>query len=110
MELDKVLNSARDVITVKRVYAEPYEKDGITVIPAAAVRGGAGGGTGHDQKGQEGQGGGFGVAGKPAGAYVIKDGRVTWRPAVDPNRVIMTLGLVAVAYLLRRPRKIRARR
>jgi len=110
MELDKVLNSARDTITVKRVYAEPYEKDGITVIPAAAVRGGAGGGTGHDQKGQEGQGGGFGVAGKPAGAYVIKDGRVTWRPAVDPNRVIMTLGLVAVAYLLRRPRKIRARR
>jgi uncharacterized spore protein YtfJ len=110
MELDKVLNSARDAITVKRVYAEPYEKDGITVIPAAAVRGGAGGGTGHDQKGQEGQGGGFGVAGKPAGAYVIKDGRVTWRPAVDPNRVIMTLGLVAVAYLLRRPRKIRARR
>ena len=110
MELDKVLNSARDAITVKRVYAEPYEKDGITVIPAAAVRGGAGGGTGHDQKGQEGQGGGFGVAGKPAGAYVIKDGRVTWRPAVDPNRVIMTLGCVAVAYLLRRPRKIRARR
>ena len=110
MELDKVLDSARDAITVKRVYAEPYEKDGITVIPAAAVRGGAGGGTGHDQKGQEGQGGGFGVAGKPAGAYVIKDGRVTWRPAVDPNRVIMTLGLVAVAYLLRRPRKIRARR
>lgn len=110
MELDKVLNSARDAITVKRVYAEPYEKDGITVIPAAAVRGGAGGGTGHDQKGQEGQGGGFGVAGKPAGAYVIKDGRVTWRPAVDPNRVIMTLGLVAVAYLLRRPRKIRTRR
>ena len=40
MELDKVLNSARDAITVKRVYAEPYEKDGITVIPAAAVRGG----------------------------------------------------------------------
>ena len=110
MELDKVLNSARDTITVKRVYAEPYEKDGITVIPAAAVRGGAGGGTGHDQKGQEGQGGGFGVAGKPAGAYVIKDGRVSWRPAVDPNRVIMTLGLVAVAYLLRRPRRIRARR
>jgi len=110
MELDKVLNSARDAITVKRVYAEPYEKDGITVIPAAAVRGGVGGGTGHDQKGQEGQGGGFGVAGKPAGAYVIKDGRVTWRPAVDPNRVIMTLGLVAVAYLLRRPRRIRARR
>jgi len=47
MKLDDVLNSARGTFTVKRVYGEPYEKDGLTVIPAAAVRGGAGGGTGQ---------------------------------------------------------------
>jgi uncharacterized spore protein YtfJ len=110
MKIEEVMHTARDAITVKRVYAEPFDKDGITLIPAAAVRGGAGGGTGHDQKGQEGQGGGFGVTAKPAGAYVIKDGKVTWRPAVDPNRVIMTVGLVIVAYLLSRPRQIRLRR
>jgi uncharacterized spore protein YtfJ len=110
MKIEEVMHTARDAITVKRVYAEPFDKDGITLIPAAAVRGGAGGGTGHDQKGQEGQGGGFGVTAKPAGAYVIKDGKVTWRPAVDPNRVIMTVGLVIVAYLLSRPRRIRLRR
>lgn len=109
MKVNEVLSTAKDAITVKRVYAEPYEKDGLTVIPAAVVGGGAGGGAGHDDKGQEGEGGGFGVGGRPAGAYVIKDGQVSWRPAVDPNRIVAIVGLVAVAYLLSRPRMVRAR-
>ncbi|MGH3331481.1 MAG: spore germination protein GerW family protein, partial [Nocardioidaceae bacterium] len=100
MKVTEVLSSARDAITVKRVYGDPYEKDGLTMIPAAAVGGGAGGGTGHDEKGQQGEGGGFGMTGRPAGAYVIKDGQVSWRPAVDPNRIIAVLGFVIVAYLL----------
>ena len=109
MKVDEALTSARDAITVKRVFAEPYEKDGLTVIPAAIVSGGGGAGTGRDEKGQEGEGGGFGVTGRPAGAYVIADGKVTWRPAVDPNRMFATIGLVLVAYLLSRPRVARAR-
>jgi uncharacterized spore protein YtfJ len=91
------------------VYAEPYEKDGLTVIPAAEVRGGAGGGSGQDDKGQEGGGGGFGVSGRPAGAFVIKDGQVTWRPSVDPNRIVVMVGMAVIAYLLSRPRMARAR-
>ena len=79
---------ARDAITVSRVYGEPYEKDGLTVIPAARVSGGGGGGSGKDEKGGDGSGGGFGVSGRPAGAYVIRNGDVTWRPAVDPNRIV----------------------
>jgi uncharacterized spore protein YtfJ len=109
MRVTEVFSAARDAITVKRVYAEPYEKDGLTVIPAAVVGGGAGGGTGHDDKGQEGEGGGFGMSGRPAGAYVIKDGQVDWRPAIDPNRIIGIVGLVVIAYLLSRPRMVRAR-
>lgn len=109
MQVTEVFSAARDAITVKRVYAEPYEKDGLTVIPAAIVGGGAGGGSGHDQKGQENQGGGFGMSGRPAGAYVIRDGQVDWRPAVDPNRIIAMFGLAVVAYLLTRPRMVRAR-
>ena len=109
MKVTDVVNSAKDAITVKRVYADPYERDGLTVIPAAAVTGGGGGGTGHDEKGQEGEGGGFGVSGRPAGAYVIKGDHVSWRPAVDPNRIITVVGLVAIAYLLSRPRLVRAR-
>jgi uncharacterized spore protein YtfJ len=109
MKVIEVLSTARDAITVKRVYAEPYEKDGLTVIPAAVVSGGGGGGTGHDDKGQQGEGGGFAVSGRPAGAYVVKDGQVSWRPAVDPNRIVVMAGLVVVAYLLSRPRMVRAR-
>lgn len=109
MKLTEVLGTAKDTITVKRVYAEPYEKDGLTVIPAATVGGGGGAGTGHDEKGQEAEGGGFGMSGRPAGAYVIKDGQVTWRPAVDPNRIVAVIGVVVVAYLLTRPRIVRAR-
>jgi uncharacterized spore protein YtfJ len=109
MKIDELLNQAKDTLTVKRVYAPPFEKNGLTVIPAAAVRGGAGGGTGHDEKGQEGEGGGFGMQVRPAGAYLIKDGQLTWRPAVDPNRIIAVLGAVIVAYLFTRPRMTRAR-
>lgn len=109
MNVTEVLSAAKDAITVKRVYAEPYEKDGLTVIPAAVVGGGAGGGTGQDDKGQEGGGGGFGMSGRPAGAFVIKDGQVDWRPAIDPNRIVVMVGLVAIAYLLSRPRMARAR-
>jgi uncharacterized spore protein YtfJ len=109
MKVSEFVTTAKDAITVKRVYAEPYEKDGLTVIPAAVVGGGAGGGSGHDEKGQEGEGGGFGVSGRPAGAYVIKDGQVSWRPAVDPNRIVSAVAMVLVAYLLSRPRMVRAR-
>lgn len=109
MRIDELLSEAKDAITVKRVYAEPYEKDGLTVIPAARVAGGGGGGSGSDKNGQEGEGGGFGVGARPAGAYVIKDGNVTWRPAVDPNKVVAVAGAVVIVYLLTRPRLVRAR-
>ena len=109
MDVTEVLEKARDAITVSRVYGEPYEKDGITVIPAARVSGGGGGGSGKDDKGGDGSGGGFAVSGRPAGAYVIRHGDVTWRPAVDPNRILAVLGLVLGAWLVSRPRVIRAR-
>src|SRR6478752_6102098 len=68
MKLDELLSKANDTITVRRVYGEPYEKDGLTVIPAAVVTGGGGGGSGHDEKGESGEGAGFGMAGRAAGA------------------------------------------
>jgi uncharacterized spore protein YtfJ len=109
MKLDELLGQTRDSITVRRVFAEPYEKDGITIIAAAAVAGAGGGGTGKDPKGQEGEGGGFGLAGRPAGAYVIKNGQVTWRPAVDVNRIVPVIGAVLIAWLVTRVRVKRMR-
>ena len=105
MKVTEALSAANDAITVKRVFAEPYEKDGMTVIPAAAVAGGAGGGSGTDPQGQQGEGGGFGANARPVGAYVIKDGQLHWRPAIDANRIITMVGLMVIAYLLRRPRR-----
>jgi hypothetical protein len=109
MKVSDATATARDAITVKRVYADPYEKNGLTVIPAAIIGGGAGGGAGRDEKGQEGEGSGFGVTGRPAGAFVIEGNRVTWRRAVDPNRIILTTALVVMVYLLSRPRLARVR-
>jgi uncharacterized spore protein YtfJ len=91
--VDEMLKGARDAITVRRVYGAPVEKDGVTVIPAATVRGGGGGGGDAERNG----GAGFGLTASPVGAYVIKDGEVSWKPAVDPNR--MTLGWQIVAGL-----------
>ena len=60
MKAAELATTVRDAITITRVFAEPYEKDGVTVIAAATVVGGAGGGGGHDEHGQEGEGGGLG--------------------------------------------------
>jgi uncharacterized spore protein YtfJ len=101
MEAQEVLAQARDSMTVKRVYGEPYEKDGVTVIPAARVQGGAGAGGGEDPQGQgRGSGSGFGVTARPVGAFVIREGELSWRPAVDVNRVILGGQAVLIVALL----------
>lgn len=106
MKAEEAIQRATDSLKVERVFGAPYEKDGVTVIPAAIVIGGGGGGNGTDPKGQQGEGGGFGLISRPAGAYVIKDGRVSWRPAIDPARMAM-VGVVAVALLVRSRRRLK---
>ncbi len=62
MNVDEALAQARDAMTVKRVFSEPYEKNGVTVIMAAGISGGAGAGGGEAPGGQgQGSGGGFGL-------------------------------------------------
>ena len=98
MNVQDLLAQARDTITVKRVFGDPYEKDGMTIIPAAAVAGGAGGGQGPVAS--TGTGGGFGVSARPVGVYVIQEGQVRWEPAFDLNRVIRGGQIVLVIMLL----------
>lgn len=93
--LDTV-NQTRDSITVRRVYGEPYQEDGVTIIPAAHVIGGGGGG--GDTLGNGGTG--FGLSARPAGAWVIKDGDARWRPALDLNRVIFMGQLAGIVLFL----------
>jgi uncharacterized spore protein YtfJ len=87
-------------LSVNRVFGEPFERDGVTVIPVASITGGGGGG--GDNSAEGGSGGGFGMLAKPAGVYVIRGTDVSWQPAFDLNRVIVggqLLGLVALLTL-----------
>ena len=104
MDPSELLDQARDALTVKRVFGEPYERDGVTVIPAASIRGGAGGGRGEgnapDGAGSgSGSGGGFGLVAKPAGVYVIDGKDVRWQPAINVNQIILGGQIVAIVLL-----------
>ena len=106
MDVNELMQQTRDALTVARLYGEPVERDGVTVIPAATVIGGGGGGAGDDPKGDDaaaagprsGGGMGFGLIAWASGAFEIREGRVTWRPAVDVTRVV--LAVVGVALVL----------
>jgi uncharacterized spore protein YtfJ len=105
MDILEAVAKAQDAITVNRVYGEPYERDGVTFIAAAEIRGGGGGGGGSDAgKESTGSGGGYGVNARPVGAYVIEQGRVRWEPAVDVTGIAVRAMVTALglAFLLRR--------
>jgi uncharacterized spore protein YtfJ len=101
-----------DALTVRRVYGEPYEKNGVTVIPAAMVLGGGGGGGGESPDGPHGPGsgfgGGYGLIARPVGAYVIRNGEVTWVPSFDVN-LVAVIALLIIRSLLRAHRRERRR-
>lgn len=100
MDVNQELERARAAISAERVYGKPVEKDGVTVIPAAKVAGGAGAGGGVEaDSGDSGGGGGFGVSARPAGALIIEpDGKVRWKGFLDLNRMIVGCQIVAIAF------------
>jgi uncharacterized spore protein YtfJ len=124
-QIDELLAQGRDAMTVGRVFGDPIERDGVTVIPVANVMGGGGGGgdasslqmgaaaeqvagaAGTDGAGspgplatERGLGAGFGVRATPAGVYVIADGQVRWEPALDLTRIAIMGQIVAIVLLL----------
>ena len=98
MRVMDVVNEAKGAMRASEVFGTPYEKNGITIIPAARIAGDAGGG--GDQQNPQAGGVGFGVSSRPVGAFVIKGGDVRWQPALDLNRVILMGQLVAIVALL----------
>ena len=109
-----LLDRFRDGMTARSVFAEPITQDGLTVVPVARVSGGGGGGggTGPAGAGAEGSGtgAGFGLSSRPVGAFIIKDGTVRWRPAVDINRIVLGGQIVAIVALLTIRAIVKARR
>jgi uncharacterized spore protein YtfJ len=98
-EVRQAVSEAQDSISARRVFGKPYERDGVVVIPAAKVIGGGGGG-GGEQGESAGAGFGFGLGGQPVGAYVIKDGKVRWKPALDLNSIVLRSQAIAILALL----------
>jgi hypothetical protein len=76
------------------VYGDLIEVDGKLLLPAARIAGGGGGGS----DAEHGEGGGFGLAAMPAGAWVFGEGKMRWKPAIDPTVIIAGGYLVAIAY------------
>ena len=97
MDFAELVDRSREQLSARMVFGEPVEREGIVMVPAARVRGGGGGGAG----GEPGEtGGGFGVTATPAGAFIFGDGKVRWRPAVNPNQIVLGGQLVAATALL----------
>jgi uncharacterized spore protein YtfJ len=91
--VEGLMSAWKDSYTVRRVYGDPVEKDGLVVIPVAMVAGGGGGGSGSDAAEGQGEGGGFGGVARPVGVYVVRADSVEWHPALD----ITMLGMAGIA-------------
>jgi uncharacterized spore protein YtfJ len=108
--LDK-LGAVKDTMSSRQVFGEAYQVDGVTLIPVASVRGGGGGGGGEGTAPDNGAstsgtgtgsgiGLGFGVQVRPLGVYAVKDGQVSWQPAIDVMRVILGAQVLAFFAIL----------
>ncbi|MGI9646676.1 MAG: spore germination protein GerW family protein [Ilumatobacteraceae bacterium] len=97
-------NDVRGALAARTVFGEPVTAAGMTVVPAARVRGGFGGGGGggaKEAKEGSGVGLGYGISARPVGAFVIdEDGGVRWKPALDPVRMFVVGCVVAIAYFI----------
>lgn len=101
MDIARTLEQARELMSSRRVFGEPYAVDGVTIVPVAKVGGGGGGGAGiGGSDGEQGGGGGGGFGAKPAGVFVIREGKVRWQPAVDVNQMALGGQIVAIVGLL----------
>jgi uncharacterized spore protein YtfJ len=121
-----VTQAVSDTLNVDRVFGEPYEHAGTTVIPVARIVGGTGSGFGSGNRGEghgadggrpdaggQGGGGGYAAQVKPLGVYVVDGEGVHWRPALDLNRVILggqivaavTVTVVGASWVLGRLRR-----
>ena len=91
--IQDILSVPRDILKVRRVFGEPIEKNGITVVPVAMVVGGGGAGIGTDAgDGDGGKAGAFGTMARPVGVYVIRKDEVTWQHSLD----ITLLGVMGI--------------
>jgi uncharacterized spore protein YtfJ len=110
MDAMDLLTEARERMSQGTVFGEPITHDGVVVIPVARIGGMVGAGTGNKTDDAEGSGGGLGLRAAPVGVFVIRNGTVVWRPAVDVNKIILGGQVVGIVALLTLRSLIKARR
>src|SRR4051794_37072209 len=99
MTFEAIMQRMGESLQAGRSFGPPIETDGCTVVPAAWVIGGGGGGLSEKQD----VGSGFGYLSIPMGVYVIKDGDVRFKPAYDVG--LLTMVGAGVFRSLRRARR-----
>src|SRR5256885_16449307 len=110
MRVMDVVNEAKGAMRASEVFGTPYEKNGITIIPAARISGGAGGG--GDQHDPQAGGGGFGGSSRPGGALVLQGGGGPRQapPGPQPGLFIGPVGAVLAPPTPRAVRKAASER
>ncbi|KAB7745128.1 sporulation protein [Nostocoides sp. F2B08] len=97
MTPEDILTRVGDQLGIRRVFGEPIDRDGVTLVPVAVSIGGGGGGNGPEDQGS---GGGFGGMVRGIGAYSISKGQVRFVPAVDTT-ALAALFVLAVGVVVR---------
>jgi uncharacterized spore protein YtfJ len=81
------------------VFAEPVERDAVTVIPVAKARWGFGGGAGR-KKDEDGAGGGGGVQVTPIGFIELRSGEARFRRIHTVSLPVVVVGAITGLVLL----------
>jgi uncharacterized spore protein YtfJ len=104
--LERIGQSVGQKATVAAVFGEPFEREGITVVPVAKARfafgGGAGGGTGPNEEGSGGGGGGAALV-SPVGYIELRDGTARFRRISSPlDLVALVMAASLAAFTVKR--------
>ncbi|MCJ7744663.1 MAG: hypothetical protein MUP40_00035 [Actinobacteria bacterium] len=119
-----LLEHIKQIFAVERVYGEPIETMGKTIIPVAQIAAGGGGGGGEGEgpvdagqktpgEGKEeapsmgtgtGMGFGFGGSARPIGFMVVEGDQTTWVPTVHPEKIALksiSVGMALVKMMVK---------
>ena len=101
--IERLVEAAGGRAGAQAVFGPPVERSGVTVIPVARVRWGAGGGRGWSPEQGEGSGGGAGAMADPVGYIEVTEQGAVFRPIERPlaNPLILLAGAVGIAIVLR---------
>ncbi|WP_162054241.1 GerW family sporulation protein [Pontibacter pamirensis] len=97
--VERIAEKLGGAANAARIYGEPVERNGFTVIPVSKAVYGFGGGAGM-KTGEEGSGGGGGMVLTPVGYIEISEGSTRFRSIKDPQTIIKIFAISGVLVML----------